>query len=186
MFIGVGTNRCFSSLKRNFLIDNFNRANSSSSPGKANTGHNWYTTGVGVWGIVDNRLKMLSGSGNGRCLVDFKLSNVQIRAIMTGDLSNQRIIFRYVDDSNEWFINGNTLVKRVNGTVTAVASLLTTPKSGDTISIVLRGPAIAVYVNETHQSTITDSTFQTATTFGLFSASPTTVGYFNYFSLEGM
>ncbi|MEK5060495.1 hypothetical protein MHB81_19275 [Paenibacillus sp. FSL H7-0326] len=167
-------------------MDSFNRADNVNSPGWTETAQPWVVTSGSVWGITGNRLKLMSGIG--RCLISFSAPNIRMQTTLLGDLVNQRIIFRYVDDNNEWFINGNAIAKRVDSTVTAVATMSATPKDGDQIIIHIRNQTLTVLLNGTQVVNYTEPSLQSNNGriygYGHQSYSAATLGYFDQFSLE--
>ncbi|CDN41947.1 hypothetical protein BN871_AQ_00180 [Paenibacillus sp. P22] len=117
-------------------------------------------------------------------IVDPGSPDYTLRVTISGDLSALRIVFRYVDDTNEWYVSGNTIFKRVGGSITAAAVMIGTPVSGDVITIQAIKGSIRLFLNGAWQANISDIALMTATKAGIFSSAPAALSYADNFFLE--
>lgn len=157
--------------------DDFNRANNTTL-GNAITGQTWTT--------VNNNFKILS---NKACLksdsqdyavIDSTKSNCLITCKL-GSLGayfarNLKIVFRYVDQNNHYWITpfdlsgmNYSLYKRVNGVDTSLFGTTYPYATGDVIDITLNGTSIQINKNGSPIITTTlPNDFLTATKHGMY------------------
>jgi hypothetical protein len=153
------------------ISDSFNRADSSTTLGSADTGQTWTALG-GVWGIASNQARCFSNSTQSHAVVDAGLTNVTVQVTMsTVAGAAGGLCWRAADPSNLWMWEaGNGLVYKVSGgSYTGVlgqnAGL--TAASGDVIKVVTSGNVHTFYKNGTQVGTLTDAFNSTATKHGL-------------------
>ena len=161
------------------FADTFNRTNSSSSLGSTSTGgYSYEILGTAVWGIQSNRAYVSSlSTTTTMAVIDTGLSNGTY-SVTIGALPspvNVLVPFRVVDLTNYLGLTrvGTSdfryrLTKVVNGTLTELAVSSKIIEVGDVISVELNGSNIVAKVNGTTILSITDSTFQTATKYGMY------------------
>lgn len=153
------------------LSDSFNRADSTTSLGSADTGQAWVVLN-GTCGINGNRAYHTTSSSQDYAVVDLGQSDVTISLKIYGDIANGGgITFRAVDVNNLWFVDvdssGSSLYKVVAGSFTQVATAMGAFTIGDTMSVVLSGTSVIVKRNSTTIHSSTQSQFSTATKHGL-------------------
>lgn len=190
LFIGVrlGLNQV-SRLNGN-VFDSFNRADNAASLGSAETGQAWTAT-VGTWGVLGGAAKLYGTSGGiGRAIIDAPKPNCVVSVQFTTAVLNQRLIFRYTDGSNEWYLGVGAsgtyiLAKRVAGVVTTMGTSAIPVANGDFIALNLNGSSINAYVNGALLFTITDSFNSSAIKHGMYVQVDTTAT-FKYFTVEAM
>lgn len=170
------------------IYDSFNRAD-NSIPGNTDTGQQWSVLG-GSWTIEANQLKCVSA---GRCIINSGLNNCRISIKPKTILSDQRILFRHVDTSNEMFLSLNTLgsvsvYKRVSGTLTLLGSTGSgSISSGDELAVICSDSSIYVYVNKVLKLSLTETANQAATSHGVsVGSTPGNGSLYDDFSVEGL
>lgn len=191
MLNGIGVGIGFGGKVRKILIkDSFNRADSATTLGNTETGQTWVAQSA-AWGTSGNAAYLTAGSS--RTVISTAISNnyaVQITLKTVTSLDNlQRVIFRYVDTSNELYFGKATaaqyqLVKRVAGSATTLATIPQAPANGDVLRVEVRGSNIIAKINGVTVATVNDAANQSGTGFGLFSAD--NVGRFDDFVVEGI
>ncbi|CDN42082.1 hypothetical protein [Paenibacillus sp. P22] len=190
MLIGLSTGMAFMrGRKKRIVTDNFSRADSNSSLGKAETGQSWVLQSF-IAGVKSGAAYLVSGTG--RALVDSGVADnfaieSQFKKVPT-DASVQRIIFRYVDSSNEMFFGKITattygVIRRSGGSLTTIASYAQTPADGDRVRIEVRGSNIRILLNGVQIIQVTDPANITGTQVGLFFS---TGCEFEYFVMEAL
>lgn len=130
------------------LTDDFNRANSTTSPGTPSAGGP-YTVRAGTWGINSNQL--YTSASTAASLVTFPAAvdvDVSIKVATLGGTPG--VVVRYVDTSNYWLasnVSGTwTLQRRTAGTLTTYA---TGPAAatGDVARVVALGKVVYLLLN---------------------------------------
>jgi hypothetical protein len=152
------------------VSDSFNRADSSTSLGTADVGGAW-TAFAGTWGIASNKAYHVSTFADGYAAIDSGLADCTV-ALTLSTVGAGGITFRAADATHLWFVEATTSdskVYRCDGFGPSLwANLGTSWSNGDVMSVVLLGSSIKVYKNGVQAgSTITDSTYATATKHGL-------------------
>jgi hypothetical protein len=167
------------------VSDSFNRADSTTALGTADTGQIWSALS-GVWGISSNQAYWITGNPSLH-VVESGQSDVQISldSIVTGSSICGAIGFRATDASNYWFFRNNAgtnnLYKVVGGTATLVSSLAYALSAGTyTFKVVANGSTIECYINGILQFTATDTHNQTATKHGVRNHATTTARFDNF------
>lgn len=139
------------------VYDSFNRTNSSTTLGVADTGQSWSAL-TGTWGINSNRAYNVSDANGEVSTIDAGVSNFTLSAILNGQTSatNQRffnIVFHGLDSLNFLFtrisINDVQLYKNVAGVLTLLASTaITAVDNTDYLfKVVCSGNSVDVYVD---------------------------------------
>lgn len=155
------------------VTDSFNRADSSTGIGTADSGQSWVNQG-GTWGISSNQAFTATAAGDGQstAVVDSGESDGTVSAIMATLQTDNGLCFRVVDNSNYLMVTvsfGSSIIiyERVAGGFTSLGSQSTTVVNGDLLSVVMSGSAIDIKVNGSTVKSITTTRFQTATKHGL-------------------
>lgn len=158
---------------KTIVYDSFNRADGISL-GNADSGQVWNILS-GVWGISNNQAYCYSSTGVNRTEIDSKSSDCVISAtykVIDSANNSPRLIFRATDASNEYVITPcntyYTLNKRVNGSLSIIATMYVSCVNEDIVKVICNGNVIKVYINDTLATTVTDTFNQTATKCGLF------------------
>lgn len=187
----ISTNRYHHTTNVN---DTFNRANSATAVGTADTGGTW-TTQRGTWGITGNQAYLVTAAASG-------VNDVTIGGSADGfaqvtidgtPVDGMGLAFRYTDTNNHmvmarsnafgtWNIN-----KVVSGTGTFVANIgLAASTAGTTIRVEYVGSLIWVFVDGVLKNRISESANSTGTGVGLrLPASATQAPRFDNFSAGG-
>lgn len=163
------------------MRDYFNRPDSASSLGTADTGQAWSAL-VGVWGIQSNQAYVPAGSALAVAGFDFGVADIDISVLLAGAPggSNIGLTFRYTDSNNyirlAWdSVNSANLAlqKKVAGSFTTLLNPSVTHSTGKVMRIVAVGNSITTYFDGVSQGTVTESFNNTATIHGLHSNSTT-------------
>lgn len=173
------------------VVDSFNRANSTTTLGKTDSGKAWVTTatfGGSVWGISGGMPYTPTSTQGAKAYVDSGLSdNIRLSMDITGNQAQAGLVFRYTSESSHFFVVKNSpsgfIVKRsigggdnvVVGTGGTV-SYTTSAKA----SIVLNGSTIRLYENDVLVGTFTDTNGVTGTKHGTQSSNYTTPSLDNF------
>lgn len=163
------------------ITDSFDRANSSSSLGSADTGQAWVAT-LGTWGISSNLAYIATAAGGGvnAAYLEASENDVAVQATFSTAAQGQRMIGRYVDTDNYLFVHAETgggayaLYKRVAGVDTSLGSYTVTIANGDVLKLNMSGNDLTVYLNGVSRITATDAAHNTATKHGLGCTTVTT------------
>lgn len=167
--------------------DSFNRADSSSSLGTAAEGSSsaaWsvLATSGGTWGVSSNAAKCTTGNGTQLAVIDTTNADGTVQSTMTalnGTVSARAsgLAFRCTDASNYLVFqakvqgtNANfySLVRRVGGTATVLATTSIVPAVSDVLKVVFVGSSIKCYVNGVLAATVTEATYASITKHGLY------------------
>lgn len=167
--------------RRPIVFDAFNRANSTSTLGKADTGQSWSAI-TGTWGISSNQAYNPTGDTGAFAVVESGVANGIVRATITARRTTSGIYFRVVDSDN-WLrmvCHSSTAMdfdKCVAGTVTEVAQVtLLTLKDGDVYGVRLNGTQVILELNGSRigsPQTVTDHATATKHGIGMETASTT-------------
>lgn len=132
--------------------DSFDRADSTSGLGTADSGHPW-TTVAGTWGITSGRA-VASAPAIG--VVDVGTADVDITGTVTigGTFNGTGISLRTIDTSNRLLVylsalNTLSLVKLVGGSLTTLVNASVSYATGDTLTmrVVAKGDVINVWAD---------------------------------------
>lgn len=154
-----------------YVYDDFNRADSNTTLGNAFTGQVWTPVGS-TWGISNNIAYSVStGTTHKRAVIDSGVSDCQVQVTIPASTSGNgtRLIFRYIDTSNEWMIDETgkyRVCKRVAGVFTIVFTSLIYVKNGDILKAICNGENIKCYINDVLFYETNDTASQTATKHG--------------------
>lgn len=177
------------------VYDTFNRANTTTSLGTADTGQAWQVL-LGNWGILNNTAYTPVAYSPSLAVLESNVSNCKVSARITNwDLANQLkspgICVRVTDTANYFRIIKNdispsiVLQRREGGTITTLFTSNTLPlANGDKIALNMSGATIQVIYNDTVLTTITSTFNQTATKHGLCTGAGTTIATWDYFEVE--
>ena len=167
------------------VSDTFNRANSTTGIGTADSGQTWEAL-TGVNGISSNEAYGVSFDSNfARSIIDSGLSDFTLTCDITKGSSSwaPRLIFRVTDNNNMIGVslpNGQiTLYKRVGGAYISIASVESSMPTA-TYKIVCNGTSVKVYVDDVivFDEVITD--FTSVTKHGISVYLDDTVRYNNF------
>lgn len=153
------------------VYDSFDRADSSTTLGTADTGQVWATVidtgspGTTGWGIISNTAYMPSGAFQNLAYVDSGLSDCTVEVTMVNAAGDAGVCFRVVNGSNNFVSTSNALFVRVSGSFTNLGSWGYV--AGDTIKVVLSGSSIKCYTNGVEQLSVTNTNHQSATNHGM-------------------
>ena len=162
------------------VSDTFNRADSSSSMGTADTGQVWVAL-QHTWGIDTNRAYDTSASSDGTCYVESSNADCTIQVTLTTFGSKAGFTFRVQDLNNHYIIrmqsgtNDVVCFRRQGGTYNAQGNnSISAPANGDVIKMVLRGSLAMFFMNGVLKLAFSNSTFSTETKHGLHTLSDNT------------
>lgn len=156
--------------------DSFTRADNVSSLGNAETGQTWAPVNLN-WGISSNRAyNTNTGGAHSAAVVDGGVSDGIIQVDISGVSAACWVGLSVRTDgttSNLWraFLDGTNVIlqKVVSSATTTVASAADATVSG-TVSVVLRGTSIEVYVGNIRRIAVTSIDLQANTKHGLYLA----------------
>jgi Big-like domain-containing protein len=154
--------------------DSFERTDSATSLGYADTGQAWSTLN-GTWGIDDGKAYLVASGGGvlNAAVVDAGIADCAIEStiIWTTDSLFWPVAFRCTDASNGFRVvndNATLAIYRVQaGALTSIAFVVVAISSGDRIGIELSGNNITAKVNGVTVVTASDSFQATATKHGI-------------------
>lgn len=152
------------------VSDSFDRGDSSTSLGSADVGGAW-TAFAGTWGISSNKAYHVSTFADGFASIDSGLGDCTIYLTLS-TVGAGGILFREQDTTHYWFVEATATdckVYRSDGFGgNLISNLGASFANGDIMKVVLAGSSIKVYKNGSQiGSTITDSTYASATKHGL-------------------
>lgn len=171
------------------VFDGFNRADNASSLGNADTGQAW-TNLAGKMGLSGNQAYGVKVDTLGAfAVIDAGISDCIINYLVPINLNNTRFPFRVQDAQNQLFLMNTggyilKLNKRVNNTVTELASVIVTLANSDLIRVQAHGNNIKVFVNGELIIDVNESSFATATKHGLQTFE--TASRYDNFSVEAI
>lgn len=158
------------------VVDSFVRANSTTTPGTADSGQVW--TESGFWGINSNQLYVSSFSSVSLTWLESGIADgiVEVDLMILPDSTNHGgLAFRLTDANNHWRLyttgaGGATLRKIVAGVGTTVSNPSISPAfaAGDHMKVILSGSTIAVEINGVVKIVATDTFNETATKHGAY------------------
>jgi hypothetical protein len=158
------------------LSDAFNRADSTTSLGSADTGGAW-TAQQGTWGILSNEGYLATSAGDGQCVATLDASSADgtlSAKLSFGNSPDFGLIFRFSDNNNYSVATNDVsfsatlvLYKRVAGSFTSLGSA-SNMATGGTLSVELSGGTGNITVKKNGVSAITSSdTAHGGTKYGL-------------------
>lgn len=173
------------------VSDDFNRADSTTSPGTTDsyygsgTNKTWTVFGSGGLGISTNRLYAPTGTGEG--YVDAGISDARMEVTVTtvGNghdfyirVDSNANYYRYSHNSSGWYFQQET------GSFTTIDSFTTpTLNANDVVAIEAQGNQARLYINGTLAHTGTMTSLLSNTGFGVgFSSTP--LGYVDNFKIS--
>jgi hypothetical protein len=131
-------------LRSTDFSDSFDEAASSLGTG-------WLYAGLGTWSQIGGQAAPPSASGDMYAYRVFASADGVISLTIPEHTNAAGIVFRYQDSNNywRWIPYARSLVRRVSGSDTVVASNLgsTTPAEGVTFAVQLAGTTITLYVD---------------------------------------
>lgn len=151
---------------------------------KPDVGGPWVAA-LGTWSITSGQAYVsTSGGTNDMIYTDVGKSDYTIYLDFMVNLNtNARLLFRYTDISNHFYINTSgtsySLNRRQSGAVTTIASG-GARVDGDKFKVVLSGSSILVYLNGALLFSTTDTFNQTATKAGMANYANTTARFDNF------
>lgn len=164
------------------IYDSFNRADSSTTAGNADTGQPW-TAASGTWGIDTNRVYSVSDASGDLLTQDAKQSDFTVTCTTNGQTASSlnyrylNVAFHVIDNSNYLMTrvnNGNCqLYKNVAGVFTNIAQVAFADVDNTDYKFTVNcaGNIIKVYIDDVLQITYTlmggETTFATATKVGI-------------------
>lgn len=160
------------------IKDGFNRANSTTDLGNADTGQAWEVLS-GKWGVLDNAAYQIDYSDH-KAVINTGKGDGTLEVTLAKNVQDTRILFRTQDSNNTYLVErdgwGYHMEKVVNGQRYEL-----TPRSanaamtdGDKVRIDMSGQCIKTYINDALLLDVKDSSF-TGTRHGIGT----------YFSPEG-
>lgn len=167
-----GATEVWSAVSGPLVSDTFDRADTGTSLGVADTGQTW-TPLAGTWGIETNRAYAVgSDPADRQVVVEAGAADVVV-AVDVAVLDSgggTGLLFRGVDASNYWIFTSEgtrwALYKRVAGTHTLVAALTETPVAGRW-EVTCSGSTITCKIDGVTKMTVTDTAHQAATRHGM-------------------
>ncbi len=155
------------------ISDSFNRADSTSSPGVADTGQTWIVPGS-AFGISGNRLYQVTPTDNQFAGIPCTTADVVVTAQVTGASGSYPAVVARADSTfaNCYLVQMDSatgivyLSKRVAGSLSNVTSVGGFGP-GDTIGVSCQGTTISALVNGATVLTITDSAVSGSTYVGV-------------------
>lgn len=155
------------------VIDAFNRADSMSGLGIADTGQTWQIV-RGNFGIYSNEAFAYSVDSMAviECLASDGTASLTPTFVTLNDTAS--LVFRYTDSANYWFIGLDAssyikLVKVVGGTWNTIFNQPSGFINGDVVSVELYGADIGITINGVNWTSYNDSFNVTGTKYGMMS-----------------
>lgn len=181
------------------IVDNFNRADSTSSLGSTSTGSKAWTQHAGTWGIASNKAYVSNGHAGVTCLatVDSDVADGTISAVVssTTGTATGGLIFRADGSGNQFVVEiyvdsayTPKIYKGVAGSYSVIATgSSTTVASGSVLSVTLSGGSIVVKDDGVTIVSVTDSSYNSNDRHGLYltaSAGSSSTLRFDDFSIQ--
>lgn len=177
------------------VSDSFNRADSTTTLGTTDSynGGSPYTWGLyngGVWGIKTNQAYNSTSHADNTAYVDVGQSdNITIALTLNNaNIYTYGIAFRIQDANNMFraYATGGALKidRKTAGTWTNIMNFGGTYTFPMSASITLSGSTITFNIGGTAKSSVTDTSFQTATAHGMYINNSTSV-YLDNFEIDG-
>lgn len=145
---------------KTIVYDSFNRVDSASSLGVADTGQAWNVIG-GTWGI-DGGKAYCAATGSNNVVINAGISDgiltVKLPSVAKGA---ERVTFRWYNSANRLSLWVDTdkyaLYKNVSNEETLLGSYSVVPQNNDVIKIEANGSLIKVYLNDLKIFEVTES-----------------------------
>lgn len=162
------------------VLDSFDRADSATSLGVADSGQPWVAQ-RGTWGISGGAAYIaVVASANDSAVIDSGLSDCTVQTKIAAVGGSQGLAVRATDADNAITTNLTGLYRRTAGANTLLASFSTAFVAGDTMRIRCEADALTVYRQAastgafTQVATVTEAQGQTVTTHGFRQSGDTT------------
>jgi len=162
------------------VVDTFARQASTVSLGVADSGQRW-TAVAGTWGrgLGAAYLARPSASGMSLAVIEMGASDGLVRATQVTSGAGAGLAFRYVDDSNYWWVESRPetatwlVEKVVDGKRAAIGDVgPARTDAGTTVSVLLRGSTIEVFVDGIRRRTVVDPDLDHGTKVGFAGDGP--------------
>lgn len=151
------------------VLDTFDRANSTTTLGTADSGHTYTVNGTA--GISNNQAYFASTGSNEIALVDFGAADMTVQATSPNLSQNWCLVFRAVDLGNHWqletFTSGAWQVWHRAAGVWTQRAAGTGAVAGAVWKVACRETRIQVFCNAVLLHTFDATEFQTATLAGI-------------------
>lgn len=154
------------------VSDTFNRADSTTSLGTADTGQAWTPLATTVWGIIGNTAYETGNAAQALAVVETGVSDCTVSVTMPV-MGDTGLCFRASDNDNNFVTNPTALYREQSDTGYTLLGSYPQINAGDRLAVVLSGSTITVKVNGAAVLTVTDTFNQTATKHGLRSHNST-------------
>lgn len=180
-------------LAKTVVYDSFNRPDSPTNMGAADTGQVWNPMN-GTWGVVSGLAARSTTSATSTkqmlTVVESGLADCEVTVVNKTVSTENRLAFRCVDPDNHYHVKVQPgkyeLRKVVGGTMTSLGNYTYTAVDGDIINVVLNGQSITVFINDVQAMTVNDSSFLTATKHGLGTYGNVTLERYDNFKVEAL
>lgn len=191
--MGLGVHRGRTGARTLGARDSFNRADSATALGVAETGQMW-TPLKGVWGIRANAAYFVSDPvlNNNVAVVETGLSDCAVWVTVTAESGgNCRLAFRVADVNNLFVLQYESsggqwsLFQRVAGTYTRIAAYVTPFVANTEIGAVLLGTSIRIFIAGVERMTLTNTNHASAARHGI-SAFTTSTANLDNFRVEAL
>jgi len=151
--------------------DSFDRADSTTTLGTADSGQAW-TADVGTWGINGNKGYRVGTTDGAMATIDVGAADQTVSAVAVLVNGNYHgVVARMTDTNNFYLAQGNNartqLYKRVAGTYTQLGSNGAAISNGDTLTLRVSGTSIKLIVGGVDRITATDSGLATGNRCGM-------------------
>lgn len=193
VYMRTATRIRFKDMRAAGLSDTFNRANSTTTLGNADTGQAW-TASSGTWGINTNQAYVVSlDTVDHVCSIEAGSANMSVSADILITSNNPGLIFRLQDATNYLMVLCNSsstqfqIYKRVAGVYTVLASSATglyTINTTHNILVSASGNSLSVKMDGTTVVSVTDATFNTATKVGFRHQTPSSTNTARWDNLQ--
>lgn len=168
-----------------YVSDSFDRANSATSLGTADSGQTWtVSAGGGPWGITGN-LAYCPGADFSQAVIDSTVSDCTIRCTFSS-AARAALVMRWADSNNNLSVTATSLGGTVGGAGLGNLATWTAFNDGDVITVVLAGGTVTVKQNGTTVGTSSAASMaplQTNTKHGL-QARGDALGRWNDYSVK--
>lgn len=141
------------------LSDSFNRVDSATTLGNAETGQIWTPSPGSTWGVITNQAYCVNDGSGSNCaanagVADFKLSCKLIGSFFT-NRSSPQVVFRYLDTNNFLCVvsaGSGASLDVIKNDATVISTLTSTPLTwvdGQVYNLVIRciGNQITVFLD---------------------------------------
>ena len=151
------------------ITDSFTRPNNVNSMGATETGQTWSSFVPQTWGILNNQAYPISPVWDNPVYIEAgRADNIAYQISVPVYDAAMQILWRIVDNSNYFIIEGNAIYKNDHGSwITIRSGTSLGIKSGSTIRIELRGSQHKILVDGVLKYTFTDAFHSTGTKFGI-------------------